>query len=133
MSKLGSLLIIKPPPKFKSLEEVQSYIESMVNDLYDDINELYSLLNGRLSLVNMRYRLVEVTSNAIADTDFSVLHDLGERDDDVPEFFWYMINSDHIAYNGAIVRKGDTAWTSSTIYLKCNLPSVPLKILVIMS
>ena len=64
---------------------------------------------------------VDYTSNATPDTEDTVAHNLGW----IPKGF-IIVNRDKagIAYDSG------TAWTSSNIYLKCNVATVAFKLLV---
>lgn len=73
------------------------------------------------SLYRLGGTILPYTSNATADTQDTVAHNLGY----IPNGF-IVINSD----KAAKVYKGSTAWTATNIYLKCDVTSAATSLLV---
>lgn len=67
---------------------------------------------------------VNVVTPGIADTEFAVPHNLGY----IPSFIKH-VNSDRACSVYQLPNTG-TAWTSSNIYLKCNVASVALRFMI---
>jgi len=70
---------------------------------------------------NLDVRSVTFTSSATPDAENTVSHSLGK------------IPTGYIVYSidkGAVVYKGNTAWTSTNIYLKVNVASTTVKVWV---
>lgn len=82
------------------------------------------ILNGQLELgtgtdkapgahIEGQFRVV--TTHATPDTEFTVAHDLGRA---VVGYFVIRLDKAGVVYDSG------TAWTTSNIYLKCNVASV---------
>lgn len=70
---------------------------------------------------NLDIEFKNVTSHATADTEFSISHTLGR----VPAGY-IVVKRD----KAAIVYDGPTPWTSNTLYLRCNVSSTALRLIV---
>lgn len=103
-------------------------------DLDSDIKNLVLLTQGRIrfgdgtdgySGENIAGQFQQFTSHASADTEFAVAHTLGA----VPVGF-IMLWQDKAGslYQGPAT---GTAWTTSNVYLKCNVTSLTAKIFLI--
>lgn len=94
--------------------------------LIQTLNELNLSLDAILNrgiILTDNVDLVEVsfTSNAVANTEDGISHTLGK----VPAGY-IVISLD----KAAVIYKGASAWTKTTIYLKSNVASTAVKILV---
>ena len=85
------------------------------------------IFDGRISLgdgtnkENLDIDFADITSHAMADTEFAVSHSLGR----VPAGYIVVKgNKAGVVYDGA------TVWTTSNIYLKCNVASVALRLII---
>lgn len=99
-----------------------------------DIVNLFLCLQGRIRLgdggdgtsgENIAGQFQEFTSDAVADTQFTVAHTIGS----IP--VGYIVLWQNIAgtlYQGPST---GTAWTDSNIYLKCNVASVTFKVFLL--
>lgn len=97
--------------------------EGLTVELAKYVYDLASLLNGGVRLdENCHVALVTVADTGLADTEFEVAHTLRR----IPTGF-IVINRDA----ACIVYDSGTAWTATTIYLKCNTASANIKVLVI--
>jgi hypothetical protein len=108
--------------------------ESQVRTLQENINKIFQCLQGRISFGtgddgqrngNVEGEWQEFTSHAGADTEFAVAHGLIS----VP--LGYLVVSQDKA--GTLYQMHDTgtAWTTTNIYLKCNVASVRFLIFLI--
>jgi len=114
MSHIKSALLF-PSPKTQVDRDVYNEIQDIVRDIASILN------NGLLFEDNFDGLYVDYTSNATPDTEDTVSHGLGR----VPTGF-LVVNLD----KAGIVYDGGTAWTSTNIYLKCNVASVATKIFI---
>lgn len=97
------------------------------NNVDTDLNSLFLAMQGRLRFgdggdgdrgENISGQFQSFTSHATANTEFSVSHTLGS----VP--VGYLILGRDKTGNLYQLSGTGTAWTSSTIYLKCSVSSV---------
>lgn len=102
-------------------------IPEQLRTLQRQIDNLYQAVQGRISFGtgvdgtqsgNIEGEWQEFTSDAMANTEFSVTHTIGS----IP--LGYIIVAQDKA--GSLYQMDDTgtAWTSTTIYLKCSVASV---------
>lgn len=91
--------------------------------------EIARAINGNLSFGtfdggpdNMAGSWFDGVSPGAANTDFPVVHNLGR----VPQG-WILINID----KAAIIYKGVTAWTDTTIYLRSNAVTTAVRLFVV--
>lgn len=70
---------------------------------------------------NLSQYTEEVTTPATPDEQFSITHGLKR----VPLGFW-VVSLD----KAAIVYKGASAWTTTTVYLKCNTATTVAKVII---
>ena len=72
---------------------------------------------------NMAGQWRNVTSPVAPDTEFAIAHDLGR----IPSWYWYNISKAGILYQ---LPNTGTAWTTTNIYLKCNVASAVIRLFV---
>jgi len=107
--------IIFPEPRNQHEKDLFSVMGSGFNDIIRILDK------GILFTDNVDCQLVSFTSNAVADTEDTVAHGLGK----IPTgYFVYSRDKAGVLYDGG------TSWTSSNIYVKCNVASVAFKIIV---
>lgn len=93
------------------------WVIKRIDGVWRAIRNITTALNGGLgfgdgtSIDNIAGKWVEYTTNAIANTEDAVTHDLGV----IPAGFIVMVPP-----VSGVVNKGTTAWTTTTIYLKCS-------------
>ncbi len=93
-------------------------------------NFVQQALNGRLSFGdgtdadNIKGLWVSGTSHATPDTEFTVTHNLGQ----IPVGFLDVGYKD----KAGVFYRGGTTWTTSEIYLKCNVASVAYRIFLLL-
>lgn len=94
----------------------------LFNALQDFHTVIISILNRGIKFSdNVDCVLVSFTSNGVANTEDAVSHTLGK----VPTgFIVYRLDK------AAVVYDSGTTWTTTNIYLKCNVASVAYKIIV---
>ena len=80
-----------------------------------------SLGNGSGWAGKLDAEFISYTTNATANTEDAISHNLGR----VPVGYIVVKNG-----NGGVIYNGSTAWTNTTIYLKCTTASNPVTILI---
>jgi len=84
--------------------------------------QLSSLLNGGLRFAdNFDAQIISITDTGLADTEFIVAHTLKR----IPTGFIIINNN-----KAGVVYDSGTAWTATNIYLKCDVASCTIKLLV---
>lgn len=89
---------------------------------------LANIINGQISfgngtaLDNMQGRWLNTVTPGVADTDFTIAHNLGR----IPVGF-ITISVD----KAGVIYKGSIAWTTSNITLKCSTATTTVRIFVI--
>lgn len=102
-------------------------LQAQINVLQGEINKIFTCLQGRISFgigttgingQNISGQWVTYTSNGAANTEDTIAHTIGS----IP--LGYLVVSQNKA--GTIYQQAGTgtAWTSSNIYVKCNVASV---------
>lgn len=114
MSELSQSLVF-PRARNKQEEELYTVLQTYFNDITKILD------GGIVYSDNFDVDIVSFTSDAVADSEDTVSHDLGK----VPTGF-HIINRD----KAGILYDSGTSWTSSNIYLKSNLASTTYKIIV---
>jgi len=107
--------IIFPRPRDKADEDLFNVLSEFTTDVIKILN------GGILFSDNFDCQLVSYTSNGSADTEDTVAHGLGK------------VPTGYIVYSrdkAAIVYDSGTAFTATNIYLKCNVATVALKLIV---
>jgi hypothetical protein len=95
--------------------------------LMEILHKVGQLFDGRISFgdgankENLDIEFRDVTSHAVADTEFTVSHSLGRLPGG------YMVVKRDKA---ATVYNGITSWTDSAIYLRCNVSSASLRLII---
>jgi hypothetical protein len=64
------------------------------------------------------------TSHAVADTEFALVHNLGQVPIGVLDFC--------LKDKAGVLYQGPTPWTTSTIYLRCNVASTAFRVFVVL-
>jgi hypothetical protein len=96
--------------------------KNLEDELTRYTQDLARLLNTGLKFSeNFNAQIKEYTTNGSADTEDTVSHTLGRA----PTGF-LILNRD----KAGIVYDSGTAWTASNLYLKCNVASVAVKIMI---
>jgi hypothetical protein len=84
---------------------------------------LKGILDGGISLQdNIDAAVASYQSNAVADTEDAVAHTLGR----VPQYF-VAVDLD----KGAVIYRGPTAFTKTTVYLKSTVANTAVKVLLL--
>lgn len=84
--------------------------------------DLARVLNAGLKFAdNFNAQIKEVTTNGSANTEDAVSHTLGRT-----PIGFLILNRD----KAGIVYDSGTSWTATNIYLKCNVASVAIKIMI---
>lgn len=117
-----------PEPIFPALftqnqTEMRRFDKDLVSALGNWAQELKNLLDRGLNVAdNFDASEVSFTSNITPDTEDTVAHTLGR----VPTYF--IVGS---LDKAAIVYKGTTAFTKTNIYLKTNVASTAVKLILL--
>lgn len=112
-----------PPEKWDPV-----WFQQTLLDLESYLLEFVRINDGNLGFGdgtdpdNLIGKWLTYTTNAIADTEDTLTHDLGM----VPVGFIVMEPP-----NGGFIYKGTTAWTTSQIFLKCSAANKTAKIFVV--
>lgn len=103
-------------------KDIRRFDQDFLNTMNEVMRNLDSILNRAIRFQdNVDCRLVTFTSSNTPDAENTVAHTLRK----VPT--GYLVYSRNKA---GTVYDGTTAWDSSLIYLKCNVASVAVKIIV---
>ena len=106
---------IFPQPRDKQESDLFKAIQ-------DFANRVVVILNRGIKFEdNVDCRLIEFTSSGTPDAENTVAHSLGK------------VPTGYIVYSvdkAGVVYKGSTTWTTTNIYLKVNVASVAVKIIV---
>jgi len=122
MGKISALITLPSvPDKFEEFEEVVKYLNDLTYAIHTAVSDFQNEFNGKVEVVNQLIKEVSVTDTGAVDTEFTVNHNLGR----IPTYYWYTINKAGIVYDS---RRSE--WTSTTIYLKCNVANAALKIVI---
>lgn len=122
--------VAKQSQFIQSGEDVKKHLVEVDNDL----RTLFLAMQGRVRFgtftdgnnsENLSGQFQEFTSDATPDTEFSVTHTLGV----VPEGV-IVLGQDKA---GSLYQLNDTgtAWTTTTIYFKCDVASVTFKVFLL--
>jgi hypothetical protein len=122
------------PPTWSFTQAPIDYTRFWLAQLIGEIGQAYdfvqSAINGRLSfgdgtdIDNIKGKWVEFTSHATPDTEFTVTHDLGA----IPVGFIDVGYKD----KAGVLYRGGTTWTTSSIFLKCNVASTACRIFLLL-
>lgn len=114
MTELGS---ISPFPQPRNSWEID-----VLKTLQDFFNRIVAILNRGITFTeNVDCVLITTTTSATPDAENTISHLLGK------------IPSGYIVYSqdkAASLYLGGTTWTTTNIYLKCNVASVAYKIII---
>lgn len=105
-------------------------MEKMVKEISDLFETIQRVLNGNITFGdavdydNIKGKWVEFTSHVTPDTEFTVTHDLGQ----IPTGFLDVGYKD----KAGVLYRGSTTWTTSSIYLKCNVASTACRIFILL-
>lgn len=109
-----------PKPSFPIPES--EYDKRLQEILLPYFQELQDIINGGLRFgVNHNVQIISFTTNGTANTEDTVAHTLKR----VPVGF-ILVNSN----KAASLYDSGTAWTATNVYLKCNVASAAVKIMV---
>jgi hypothetical protein len=115
------------PPTIDLPADVPEWLILTLRGLQERCQELSQAINGNLGfgdavdVDNIKGEWIDYTTNAIANTEDTIPHNLGE----IPKG-WIEFSRD----KAGVLYKGPTAWTASDIYLKNSLASVAVRIFV---
>ena len=116
---------------FQGMEKIN---DEYLRDIDSDLRSLFLLTQGRISFgdgvdgnrgENIDGEFQVFTSHATANTEFSVAHTLGV----VP--IGYIVMGQDKAGSLYQLSGTGTAWTSTTIYFKCDATSVQFRVFLI--
>jgi len=114
MSEIGASNIF---PKPENTED-----EDLYNVLSEFTNSVIEILNGGILFSdNFDCKLVTYTSNGTPDTEDTLAHGLGRTP------------TGYLVYGmdkAAIVYDGGTAFTATNLYLKCNVATAAVRLIV---
>ena len=111
----------------EKVNNVSDRLENLIKRLVFYFRKLAQVVNGQISFGdgtdsdNIDGVWISTTSNAIANAEFPVTHNLGR----VPAGYLIMSKDDL-----GIIYDGTTSWTDSTLYLRCNVASMNFKVFV---
>ena len=114
MSGIGASIIF-PKPRDRADEDLFNVLSEFTNDVIKILN------GGILFSDNFDCKLVTYTSNATPNTEDTFAHGLGR------------LPVGYLVYGmdkAAIVYDGGTAFTATNLYLKCNVATAAVKLLV---
>ena len=112
----------QPRPRLQLPDPENEHERSLQKGLNTFAQGVIDLLTKGLRIEdNMDAADVSYTTNAVANTEDAVAHNLNR----VPIGYW-VISRD----KAAIVYNGSSAWTSTNIYLKCNVASTAIRVFV---
>jgi hypothetical protein len=118
----GSPLLPIKPSTDASLEEIAQWSQLFTDAIVQMIRELQSIFNHGLTFdLNFVGAPVSIVTPGTPDTDFQIEHQLGR----VPDKF-IILSID----KAAIIYKSPTAWTDTLAYLRCNIATTAITILV---
>jgi len=111
-----------PITEDEELKKYSDFLDELITLIGEFYRELSLLLNGEVNLTdNLRGDFISKADSGTANTEFSISHNLKQ----VPEGYMVVKNS-----NGGVIYDGSTAWTSTTIYLKCTTANNNIKVYV---
>ena len=116
--------VVKQSLYNSTAKDQSDYVLAADNDLVN----IFMALKGRLSFgngtasENISGQFVTFTTSATPNAEFSVPHTLGAT-----PIGWLVINKD----KAGDLYAGTTAWTSTSVYLKCSVASVTYTIFLI--
>lgn len=113
---------ISLPSILSLLKNVSIYDKELLKSLNDQHSNLDAILNRGISFSdNVDCVFKTFTSSATPDAENTVAHTLGK----VPTgYLVYSVNK------AAVVYKGSTSWSASNIYLKVNVASTEVKVII---
>jgi hypothetical protein len=86
------------------------------------VEKIASICNGQLELTeNIRSMTVDATAPGVADTDFTVEHNLGK----VPTAFIA-----NLSVAGFVYVQSRTQWNTQTMVVRCSVPSATVRFVV---
>lgn len=98
------------------MSSIQNTLNSVHDKNFNNLSRDIDFLEGEV---------IEVSDTGVtAGNEFSVKHSLGR----IPDHLDLLIWKDQTASDYIEVRPGGTAWTTTLIYLKCNIDNAALKI-----
>jgi len=118
----------KPRGEKETQQDKQSWASRVVHGLLESFSTLSVVLNGGLGFGNgtdkdnIAGKWVTYTTNAVANTEDTVAHNLGV----VPVGFIVMIPP-----GSGTINKGTTSWTTTNIYLKCSAANQTAKLFLL--
>lgn len=106
----------------KYMLQLRQFDKDLLTFLEQIFTNLENIINRGITFDdNFESEELTATAHATPDTEFSVAHTLGT----VPTRF-IVVDIDE----GGVVYKGTTAWTATTIYLKCTTGGTAIKVRV---
>lgn len=116
-----ALDVLVPTPV--GTEGPEAYLrDALVPFLADEFRLIRKALNN-ISILNMSaHYQTGITTPGVANTQFTITHNLGR----IPKIVIWDVDQAAIIYDDA-----RNTWTDSVLYLKCNVATVGLTVLVI--
>ena len=112
----------QPRPKLQLPEPLDEHERSVQKGLFSIFEDMIDILTKGIRVEdNLDAADVSYTTNAVANTEDTVAHNLGR----IPIGYW-VISRD----KAGVVYNGGTAWTTTNIYLKCNVASTAVRVIV---
>jgi hypothetical protein len=108
----------------------QKWGRRLLNAVWEFFQLAQTAINGRLTfgdgvdIDNIKGKWASFESHAVANTEFAVTHDLGQ----IPVGYIDVGTKD----KAGVLYKGTTAWTTTTIYLKCSIASTTCLIFILL-
>ena len=108
--------------RLNTIAPTNDFEKSLEVELQNYVKDLANLLNGGVKFSdNFNANLITVSDTGVADTTFVVTHNLKR----VPiGYMPFYLNKAGVVYDAG------TPWTASAIYLKCNVASTLVKLLI---
>lgn len=125
MAKISNLNLPTLPEKFEDLNEVMNYLYDLIKAASETFDSIIDEMNGKIEIVNLYVTEVTVADTGVADTDFTVTHNLGRT----PKFYIPRITSS--LGGAASFYDGSVAWNSTAITLKCTAANLAVNFLVL--
>lgn len=118
--------VLEPPgvdPPTNKEQVLEWIINSLLPYLTEEFREHRFLLNNLTRLNMSAFYATSLTTHAVADTEFSITHNLNR----IPEIVIWNVDT-----TAAMIYDSNRAgWTKTALTLKCNQGSVGLTVLVL--
>jgi hypothetical protein len=116
--------------KIDTQPSLPAYVAGVPAELRDvlmrEFRTIREVLSGRVGLDTMEGVLIQTTSHATPSTEWAIEHSLGR----IPLIYIPNLET-NLGTTSCSLYKGSTAWTESTMYLKCTAASVAMTLFVL--